>query len=67
MNAEIKERVWERVQAGLAGEPCADDCTCCCCHDLVCACPDDREDNDLFDDGDQDFLFEIARDRKWFE
>ena len=41
-----------------------------CCHLAVCVCPDDRKDDDvswLDDDGDGDFLFEIARDRRMFD
>lgn len=67
-NAQLtaaRERIWARVFPLPA--PCPDDCDVCCCHDAVCVCPDDREPGPFDDDGDQDFLFEQARDRRYFD
>ena len=56
MTPEIKERVLERVIKS-------------CCEDERCVCdPDaDVEAGPFDDDGDADFLFEQARDRRYFE
>ena len=56
MTQEIRERVLERVIES-------------CCENEKCVCdPDaDGEAGPFDDDGDQDFLFEQARDRRYFD
>lgn len=53
------------IPAGI-DDSCPIDCNSCCCHNEVCECVDEREPGPFDDDGDQDFLFEIARDRRYF-
>ena len=64
MTPEMKERVLATVNELIDCEPGCDNC---CCHDEVCVCEPDNEPGPFDDDGDQDFLFEIARDKRYFE
>ena len=58
MTPEMKERVLARVNAMID----------CCPGPEPCRCDEEREYDDwLDDDGDQDFLFEIARDKRYWD
>ena len=59
MTPEIKNHVFAKVTEMIES----------CCENEKCVCdPDaDGEAGPFDDDGDQDFLFEQARDRRYFE